>query len=100
MYYPIPAASPTGEVALATFDEENVDGEAVQQVREAVTFDVNPDLPYNPVMTTVEVEIVDGETYTRHHEKPPCPQRPAFGRRTPEEVRDVCRPCAGDGRYR
>jgi len=71
MEYPVAAALATGRVDLATFDDENVGDAAVQAVRERVTFEVDPDLPYNPFETTVAVETADGERHERLREKPP-----------------------------
>lgn len=71
MEYTVAAALADGEVTLATFDDENVDDPDVQAVRERVTFDVDPDLPYDPFKTTVTVETTAGDSYTRVCEKPP-----------------------------
>jgi 2-methylcitrate dehydratase PrpD len=71
MEYPVAAALSTGRVDLATFDDANVDDPAVQAVRERVTFEVDPDLPYNPFETTVAVETTGGDRHERLREKPP-----------------------------
>lgn len=71
MQYPVAAALTTGRVDLATFDDENIDNPTIQRVRESVTFEVDSDLPYDPFMTTVTVETVDGATHTRTREEPP-----------------------------
>jgi 2-methylcitrate dehydratase PrpD len=71
MHYPVAVALVTGEVGLAAFDDENVDDPAVQSTRERVTFEVDPDLPYDPFKTTVQVETTNGETHERVQDEPP-----------------------------
>lgn len=71
MQYPVAAALAHGRVDLATFDDATVDDPDVQAVRERVTFEVDPDLPYDPFETTVAVETTAGERYERLREKPP-----------------------------
>lgn len=71
MHYPVAAALAHGRVDLATFDDENVGNPATQAVRERVTFDIDPDLPYDPFDTTVRVETIDGTVHEHQQGSPP-----------------------------
>lgn len=71
MEYTVATALATGDVPLSAFDDANVDDPEVQRVRERVTFDVDPALPYDPFMTTVTVETAAGERYSVDCERPP-----------------------------
>lgn len=91
MHYPVAVALAKGEVTLTTFDDENIDDDAVQLVRQTVTFEVDSELPYDPFMTTVVVETTDGETYTRQREEPPgTPSDPL----SDDELREKFEMCA------
>lgn len=71
MQYPIAVALTTGQVGLAAFDDENIHDPEVQAVRKRVTFEVDPDLPYDPYKTTVHIETTNGESHERVQDKPP-----------------------------
>ncbi|SEH17822.1 2-methylcitrate dehydratase PrpD [Natronorubrum sediminis] len=60
-----------GRVGLAAFDDENVDDEVVQMVRERITATVDSDLPYGSHRTTVSIETADGDEYENVLEEPP-----------------------------
>ncbi|MFC7157003.1 MmgE/PrpD family protein [Halomarina halobia] len=60
MQYSIASAIARDRVGLAAFDDENVDDPAVQAVREKVSFDTDPTVPYGSYTTTVTIETVDG----------------------------------------
>ncbi len=71
MEYTVACAVARDRVGLAAFDDRNVGDPAVQAVRERVTFEVDPDLGYNPYFTTVALETRDGDRHERTQEVPP-----------------------------
>lgn len=71
MQYLIARALADGEVGLSAFDDHNIDGRAIQSLRERVKLVVDDDLPYDSNAARVAVETRDGETYERFRERPP-----------------------------
>lgn len=89
MEYTVACAAVRDRVDLAAFDDENVDDPAVQAVRERVTFQVDPDLAYNPYRTSVRLDTAEG-TYERVQDRPPgTPEAPL----TEEELRQKFMMC-------
>ena len=89
--YTVASAIARDRVALAAFDDENVDDEPVQAVRERVTAVVDSDLRYGSHRTTVTVETADGNTYANTLEEPPGTHEDPL---SDEELRTKFRMCA------
>lgn len=71
MHYTIASAIARDRVGLVAFNDENIDDPDVQRVRERVSFEVDPDLPYGSYRTSVTIQTTDGATQQRTLEEPP-----------------------------
>lgn len=91
MPYVIGRAIATREVGLEAFEDDAVDHEAVQAVRERVTLAVDDDLPYDSNAATVVVTTRGGETHERFQERPPGTHDDPL---SAEELREKFRMCA------
>jgi 2-methylcitrate dehydratase PrpD len=69
--YTVASAIVRDEVDLDAFEDDRIDDPLVQRVRERVSFEVDPDVPYTGFETTVVVETGDGERYEATRQNPP-----------------------------
>ncbi|WP_254538524.1 MmgE/PrpD family protein [Halomarina litorea] len=97
MEYTVACAAARDRVGLAAFDDENVSDPEVQAVRERVTFEVDPDLGYNPYFTSVTLETRDGERYERTQEVPPGTPADPLSDAELREKFEMCLARAGRG---
>jgi 2-methylcitrate dehydratase PrpD len=71
VHYPVASALVRGRVDLVTFEDSSVDDPVVQAVRERVSFEADPDLPYYSSAATVRVETTGGEILEQSRERRP-----------------------------
>lgn len=71
MHYAVAAALVNDRVDLATFDDETIDDRAIQALREHVSLELNPDLPYAAHEAAVTVKTTAGDSLTRQVIDPP-----------------------------
>lgn len=71
MEYTIARAVATGRVGLAAFDDDEVSDSTVQRLRDRVTFNTDPERPYDWFGGTVTIDLADGQTVSKTREGPP-----------------------------
>lgn len=71
MEYTVASGIVRDTVGLAAFDDENIQDESVQSIRERVDFDVDDSVPYGSFESTVTVQLADGTTHSKTLNKPP-----------------------------
>ncbi|WP_117367963.1 MmgE/PrpD family protein [Natrarchaeobaculum sulfurireducens] len=80
-------------VGLAAFEDDAIDDDGVQAVRERTTLVVDDDLAYDSNAATVTVTTRDGETVERFEEKPPGTHDDPL---TIDELHEKFRMCAAN----
>jgi 2-methylcitrate dehydratase PrpD len=77
MEYAIASAVARDRVGLEAFEDHIISDPTVQAVRERVSFEVNPNLAYNPYQTTISIETTAGDHYKHTQDRPPgTPEKP------------------------
>ncbi len=71
MPYLIASAIARERVDLAAFDDEHIDDQPVQSVRERVSLTVDDELPYDSNAAAVEITTRSGERHEQFQAKPP-----------------------------
>lgn len=89
--YTVASAIVLDRVTLETFEDEGVANPDVQAIREKVTYERDPDMPYRSFGGTVRITTEDGSTYEKTLEYPPGAHENPL---TLEELREKFTMCA------
>lgn len=92
MEYTVATAITHPPVGLAAFEDAAVSDPAVQRVRDRVTFEPDPDRPYEWFGGTVEITLADGQTVSKTRDGPPGTHTDPL---TDAELADKFEMCAG-----